>query len=678
MKFFSSKQLLAATVAALGFAGAAQADIIEVTADISADTRWTRDNVYVIPKTVYVLPPAKLTIEPGTLIRGAYPDISGYTNSPGSLAICRGAKIIANATADDPVIFTSIDDTLVPGGVNTRPTAFTGSGGSVTNPNGDYSTTGAQGDKTNAFSHGRESGGLVLLGRTPIAYDGNGATSRPSYDDSTNTFGGAEYISLPTGSASPELTAGTQNEAGDGVGFAVIEGLAVDAVPLGASFDPDAAVSGVTTTGDIASSTSFQRGVYGGINEDDNSGIVRFMQLRYGGYPIATGIEINGLTMGAVGRGTTIEWVEVSNNADDCFEWFGGYVNCRYLAGMHCGDDGIDWDQGFSGTIQHAFIHEGGTNFGRTGLFGGVGVGAETTAGKNLSFFGPERGFELDGPEPNNSGILPRSKGWVFNATVIGNKGGSGTDTNDDGVRVRRGSSGQIQYTLFEDINNGVLEMSDNSATAGRENDTDLLDSLYFNVGTTPIGSLTATTIVTTGTAAASVTQLAAKGQLAYRGLNPSLVDEAPSGTNITARKLTRTPPARSGLTDFLAPVRYTGAMRDNNWLFGWTWAHTAELLPTTNVARPALTLAVPATNPTISFAADTTATDAADAVVYVVERSTNGVAWAPIGTVQDGSSADAPNGVLADSAGAGTITVTDTGYTYTSGTPVHYRVIAQ
>jgi len=245
-------------------------------------------------------------------------------------------------------------------------------------------------------------------------------------------------------------------------------------------------------------------------------------------------------------------------------------------------------------------------------------------------------------------------------------------------VRVRRGSSVQIQYTLIEDINNGVLEMSDNSATAGRENDTDLLDSLYFNVGTTPIGSLTATTIVTTGTAAASVTQLVAKGQLAYRGLNPSLVDEAPSGTNITARKLTRTPPARSGLTDFLAPVRHTGAMRDNNWLFGWTWAHTAELLPTTNVARPALTLAVPATNPTISFAADTTATNAADAVVYVVERSTNGVAWAPIGTVQDGSSADAPNGVLADSAGAGTITVTDTGYTYTSGTPVHYRVIAQ
>lgn len=677
MKFFS-KSFLAATSVALGLGATAQAGIVEVNSDITADTRWTRDNVYVLPKTVYVLPPAKLTIEPGTLIRACNPDVSGFTNSPGTLAICRGAKIIANATADDPIIFTSIDDTLVPGGVNTRPTSFTGSGGSTANPNGDYSTNGVQGDKTNAFSHGRECGGLVLLGRTPIAYDGNGATLRPSYDDSTNTFGGTEYIALPTGAASPELTATVQNEAGDGVGFAVIEGLAVDAVTIGASFDPDAAVSGVTTTGDITASTSFQRGVYGGIDEDDNSGIVRFMQLRYGGYPIATGIEINGLTMGAVGRGTTIEWVEVSNNADDCFEWFGGYVNCRYLIGMHCGDDGIDWDQGYSGTIQHAFIHEGGTNFGRTGNFGGTGVTTETTAGKNLTQFNPERVFELDGPEPNNSGILPRSKGWVFNVTGLGNKGGSGVDSNDDGIRVRRGSSGQIQYCLFEDINNGVLENSDNLATSGRENDTDLLDSLYFNVGTTPITALTGTTIVTTGTAAAANSQMVAKGQLAYQGLNPTLIDEAPSGTTITARKLTRTPPARSGVTGFLSPVRHLGAFRDNNWLFGWTWTHTAELLPTTNVARPRLTITVPSTNPVVSFAADTTATAAADAVVYVVERSTNGVAWSPIGTVQDGSTVDAPNGVLADSnATAGSITVTDTSFTY-AGTAVHYRVIPQ
>jgi hypothetical protein len=528
---------------------------------------------------------------------------------------------------------------------------------------------------------------LVLLGRTPIAYDGNGAATRPNYDGATSSFYG-EAIALPTGAASPENIAGTQNEAGDGVGFAVIEGLSVDSVTIAGPVDSDESYlfdsdgpsgpNAPAASNGISPSTSFQRGVYGGVDEDDNSGVVRFMQLRYGGFPIANGIEINGLTMGAVGRGTVIEWIEVSNNADDCYEWFGGYVNCRYLIGIHSGDDAIDWDQGFSGTIQHAFIHQGGSNFGRTGF---PGVGAETLAGKNLTQFGPERCFELDGPEPNGSGIVPRSNAWVFNVTCIGNRGGSGVDSSDDGIRVRRSSSGQLQYLLFEDINDGVIEQSDNVNVANIRNDTDLLDSYYFNVGATPIGSLTNTDITTTGTAAAPVSQIKAKGQLAKNGLDPTLVDKDGSGgdANVVARNLVRAIPTRPGLNNFLSPVRHTGAMRDNNWLFGWTWTAMAELLPVTNLARPVLTLSIDGSNnPVVSFNADTTATGPGDSVQYIVERSTNGLAWIPVGAVLDGSTVDAGNRVLADSNGAaGTVTVTDTTFAY-SGTPVHYRVIAQ
>ncbi len=650
-----STQILSLACAAAAFTGAAKADIIEVTTDISTDTRWSSDNVYVLPNAVYVLPPARLTIEPGTIIRAANDAITAGSNNPGTLAVCRGAKVIGIGTVENPIVFTSVDDTLVPGGVNTRPTKV----GSVVFTPLNYGTDGPVGN--NAFSIARQCGGLVLLGRTSIAYDGNGAAARYSYDDVTNIFTG-EAPALPTGGSSPEAVAGTQLEAGDGSGFAVIEGLSVSPITLGFPFDPDG-------SGSLNGSTSFQRGVYGGVDEDDDSGVVRFWSIRYGGFPVAPGIELNGLTMGAVGRGTTIEWVEVCQNADDDFEWFGGYVNCRYLMGMFGGDDGIDWDQGYSGTIQHAFLHMGGgERFPRSG-YANVPADA-STAGKNTSQNVSERGFELDGPEPNNSGILPRSKGFVFNATIIGNKAGVGVTSSQDGIRVRRSSSGQIQYALFEDINSGVLEFSDNSTTPGVENDTDLLDSLFFNTGATPIQALTGTTIVTTGTAVAPATQIVAKGQLVKNGLNPTLIDEATAGVSIVARKMTRTAPVRSGLTNFLSPVKHTGAMRDNNWLFGWSWTAAVDLLPTSNIARPVLTLDVSLANPKVSFNADTTATDATDAVEYVVERSTDGREWVPFVAVQDGDVSDT-------NLSAGQITVTDSAYTYT-GSPVHYRVIAQ
>src|SRR5687768_9451862 len=111
------KQFLKKSLAGLGlaaaFAGSAQAGIVEVSANITADTRFTRDNVYVLTNTIYVLPPAKLTIEPGTLIRGANDSQTALTNNPGTIVVSRGAKIIGNATADDPIIFTSTDDTNV-------------------------------------------------------------------------------------------------------------------------------------------------------------------------------------------------------------------------------------------------------------------------------------------------------------------------------------------------------------------------------------------------------------------------------------------------------------------------------------------------------------------------------------------------------------------------------------
>ena len=91
---------------------------------------------------------------------------------------------------------------------------------------------------------------------------------------------------------------------------------------------------------------------HGGDDDDDDSGVLKFVRLEFGGYPYALDNEINGLTLGSVGRGTTLEYIQVSYCGDDSFEWFGGSVNCKYLVAYHGWDDEFDTDNGYSGKMQ--------------------------------------------------------------------------------------------------------------------------------------------------------------------------------------------------------------------------------------------------------------------------------------------------------------------------------------
>ncbi|KAA3633335.1 MAG: hypothetical protein DWP97_09390, partial [Calditrichaeota bacterium] len=116
------------------------------------------------------------------------------------------------------------------------------------------------------------------------------------------------------------------------------------------------------------------RGAYGGADDDDNSGVFKYVSIRHGGTEIGAANEINGLTLGAVGRGTQISHVEIFMNKDDGVEWFGGTVNCDHLVAAYCGDDAFDYDEGFRGGGQFWFSiqrtdkgdrggeHDGGTS----------------------------------------------------------------------------------------------------------------------------------------------------------------------------------------------------------------------------------------------------------------------------------------------------------------------------
>jgi len=149
---------------------------------------------------------------------------------------------------------------------------------------------------------------------------------------------------------------------------------------------------------------------HGGNDDNDNSGVLRFVRIEFGGYPFAADTEINGLTMGSVGRGTTIEYVQVSYCGDDSFEWFGGSVNGRYLIAYHGWDDDFDTDNGFSGKLQ--FL---------------LGVRDPRIADISNS-----NGFESDNDNPG-SNDQPYTTAVFSNVTIIGPRVQDNSFTNTPG-----------------------------------------------------------------------------------------------------------------------------------------------------------------------------------------------------------------------------------------------------
>ena len=131
-------------------------------------------------------------------------------------------------------------------------------------------------------------------------------------------------------------------------------------------------------------------GLYGGDNSNDNSGVMEYVSIRYGGSDIGEGNEINGLTLGSVGSQTIINNIEVINNKDDGIEFFGGTVNASNLMVWGQGDDAIDIDQAYMGTIYNSIV---------------VLTGAS------------DHGLEIDGPEGSLDGGFTLTNTTIYGAT---------------------------------------------------------------------------------------------------------------------------------------------------------------------------------------------------------------------------------------------------------------------
>ena len=154
-------------------------------------------------------------------------------------------------------------------------------------------------------------------------------------------------------------------------------------------------------------------GAYGGSAADDNSGILTYVFIRHGGITIGEGNEINGLTLGGVGNGTTINNIEIYATLDDGIECFGGTVNIENALVFYQGDDGLDIDQNYSGTINgFAVIH-------------GDGIGTD----EGLEVDGPEGNTNTDGQFTISNGIC-KSDGTSSGSAADFKSGAQGNVTN--------------------------------------------------------------------------------------------------------------------------------------------------------------------------------------------------------------------------------------------------------
>lgn len=191
-------------------------------------------------------------------------------------------------------------------------------------------------------------------------------------------------------------------------------------------------IEGLTQTPDNA---------HGGSDDEDNSGVLRYVRIEYGGYVFAPNSEINGLTFGSVGGGTTIDYVQVSFSNDDSFEWFGGKVNCSHLVAYRGLDDDFDTDNGFSGNIQF-----------------GLGVRDPNIADNPL--ISTSEGFESDN-DANASTLTPQTSAVFSNITIIGPYRGNPAATVAvgfrRGARLRRNTALKVFNSIFMDYATGLF-----------------------------------------------------------------------------------------------------------------------------------------------------------------------------------------------------------------------------
>jgi len=446
-----------------GGGGGATETTVTVSGDITANTTWSADKIYLLKGNVFVTGNVTLTIQPGTIIKGD-------KATKGGLIITRGSKIDATGTVDKPIVFTSSQ------AVGAR----------------------AQGDW----------GGVILLGKAP----NNGGTA------------------------------------------ITIEGI----------------------------SDATDKGKHGGTDAADNSGTMKYVRIEYAGIPLSPDNEINGLTFGSVGSGTTIDYIEVYRSGDDAFEWFGGTVNAKHLLAIDTWDDDFDTDNGFSGKIQ-------------------FGLAQRLAATADVS---GSNGFESDN-NGTGTNATPQTSAVFSNMTILGPReaASNGPSINANfqhGAQIRRNSSISILNSVIAGYTEGVFY--DDGLPAGPENSSSNLiagRSVFANNIIAASNSKSNQIKASNTTTLAAITALLTANNTflpdVFAGaiytdpykfsadLAPAARAGVPNFTQVaTSTALTGALFTNAKVTDaFFEKVAYKGAFGTTDWTSGWA-SYNPQNLPYT------------------------------------------------------------------------------------------------
>ena len=601
--------------------------------ELTQGATFTCDKTYILDKKIYIPAGQTLNIAPGTVIKGAANSLPAEATA---LTIMRGGKINAMGTESCPIVFTAAADPM----------------------NGSYAISNV-GKWGGVVILGKASNNLTLAANGPFVPGGSGklavadglgtvegfASSNPQdqYGVAISTPTNVVTATVPT----PNTYSFTQNVnssttttitlsangafvlvgmpvSGTGiapgtlvssvVGQVITLNTATTGAVTQATFDgvytSAAGASGQFFTGTATVFTSGTGPWVGNINysapfvsggasfdDNDNSGVLKYVSIRHSGAILAVGAEINGLTLASVGRGTTIDHIEIVSCADDNIEIFGGTVNLKYVSTLFGNDDMFDYDLGWKGKCQFFFGMK------------------NTAAGASPD---NDNGIEADSDD-NASNVAFRSHPVLYNFTILGN--GKNATTADNrglaGANFKDGAEGELYNSIFANCKNGInlakslsgtpprtynawhnwrnvgTTESPNTNTAAVANslkikcNTILMNSATTGANGLGIDAASSGALATAATTAVGgeLDQFLADGNLVTTAAIPgfSYAFTVDATTNVVSVKNDVTPnPALSiagcptvPVDGFFEPANYRGAFSSTgeNWLSDWTYS---------------------------------------------------------------------------------------------------------
>lgn len=229
-------------------------------------------------------------------------------------------------------------------------------------------------------------------------------------------------------------------------------------------------------------------GKHGGTNDDDNSGVLKYVRVEFPGIAFTSQNEINGITLGSVGRGTTLDYLQVSYSGDDSYEWFGGTVNAKHLVSIANIDDVFDFDNGYSGKLQYLVAQRDPALADQAGQSNGIesdnSEKAFTTEPRtrpvisNLTLIGP--GTPSDGKHENANLWRRGSKMVLANSIFINARYGIDIRDKETGDALTDGSS-LIKNNIYQSNEAGKEVMA--SGTTPSFANVDLLKTYLTSKG---------------------------------------------------------------------------------------------------------------------------------------------------------------------------------------------------